>query len=288
MSTLALAPQQLGTFETLHVNSGNNDKTATATSTARVVRLESWLGKNPVSYQQGLERQVELWQAHADRLKSTLSRKLNECDEGNGGNEGNDDDASPPSSFWKPPYDRNNGVDTILMLEHSPVYTLGTASDVQFLHDTINPAVPIHRISRGGEVTYHGPGQLTIYPVLDLRSYRQDIHWYMRALEEAIILALADLGIQANRDEETTGVWVDNHKVAAVGIHARRWITQHGLALNVEEKSLDGFADIVPCGLEDRKVGCVNQFLQRPISVPKMAQILQASLEEVFRIQLQT
>jgi len=172
--------------------------------------------------------------------------------------------------------------DTIIMLQHHPVYTLGTGSDDKFVKSlsslnngdddcTINesvPAVPVIRMDRGGEVTYHGPGQITVYPVLDLRSYNQDIHWYMRALEEAIILAISKCAtnnshktLRAEREDGVTGVWIDNHKVAAVGIKCRRWVTQHGLAVNVEESCLSNFRGIVPCGLEGRNVGCLNQFL---------------------------
>jgi lipoyl(octanoyl) transferase len=199
--------------------------------------------------------------------------------------------------------------DTVIMLQHHPVYTLGTGSDEKFVRsspsfnheigDSIDPsvpAVPVIRMDRGGEVTYHGPGQITVYPVLDLRSYRQDIHWYMRALEEAIILAISKCGsstnkrLRAEREDGVTGVWIDNHKVAAVGIKCRRWVTQHGLAVNVEESSLSNFGGIVPCGLEGRKVGCLNQFLveqgDEPITVRDFAILMKEALEEVFRIEL--
>ena len=174
-----------------------------------------------------------------------------------------------------------------MLVQHKPIYTLGTASDASFIHDTAT--APIQRINRGGEVTYHGPGQLTVYPVIDLRAYRQDVHWYMRALEEVVVRALRHVGIpHATRDDDTTGVWVDNHKVAAVGVHARRWITQHGLAINVTPESLQAFEHIVPCGLEGRQVGCVQQFItdNRIISVQEMADAVQLALEEVFCVQL--
>jgi len=198
--------------------------------------------------------------------------------------------------------------DTIIILQHHPVYTLGTGSDEKFVKlssfhhnkadnpdETSSSTVPVIRINRGGEVTYHGPGQITVYPVLDLRSYRQDIHWYMRALEEAIILAISKCTtstkiLRAEREDGVTGVWIDNHKVAAIGIKCRRWITQHGLAVNVEESSLSNFEGIVPCGLEGRKVGCLNQFLveqgDEPITVGDFAVFMKEALEEIFRIQL--
>ena len=198
--------------------------------------------------------------------------------------------------------DRVMGRDTIVMLQHHPVYTLGTGSDESFVlssskppnDDEIpSPSVPVIRMARGGEVTYHGPGQLTVYPILDLWNYQQDIHWYMRALEEATIRALIKCGIDLDsieRQDDVTGVWVENHKVAAVGIKCRKWITMHGVAINVEDCALSNFEGIVPCGLEGRKVGCFNQFLrsynQRELTVHEFALIMAESLEEVFRINL--
>jgi lipoyl(octanoyl) transferase len=196
-----------------------------------------------------------------------------------------------------------NGRDTVIMLQHHPVYTLGTGSDEKFVlvhnadaaagNNDDRSTVPVVRMDRGGEVTYHGPGQLTVYPVLDLRSYRQDIHWYMRALEEATILALSECGIDPTtieRQDDVTGVWVQNHKVAAVGIKCRKWITMHGVAINVEDRALDNFDGIVPCGLEGRQVGCVNQFLRSnglpELTVHEFSIIMTAALEEVFRIRL--
>ena len=209
------------------------------------------------------------------------------------------------NSFLDPSAVNNGGIDTVIMLQHQPVYTLGTGSDEKFVlagdgssstsnnSDEVRPTVPIVRMDRGGEVTYHGPGQLTVYPVLDLRSYRQDIHWYMRALEEATILALSKCGIDPSmieRQDDVTGVWVSNHKVAAVGIKCRKWITMHGVAVNVEQCSLDNFNGIVPCGLEGRKVGCINQFLRAEglpeLTVHQFSNIMAEALEDVFRISL--
>jgi lipoyl(octanoyl) transferase len=200
-------------------------------------------------------------------------------------------------SFWRLSSDtgtKDTGLDTVIMLQHEPVYTLGTASDESFIHSNTgtDTKIPTIRMDRGGEVTYHGPGQLTVYPVVDLRNYQQDIHWYCRALEEAVLIALHDCGIvNAKRDNATTGVWVDNYKVAAVGIKCRKWITQHGVAINVESSSVAGFDNIVPCGLVGRQVGCVNQFLQeqqqpKALTVAEFAVYMQSALEEVFCIEL--
>ena len=140
-------------------------------------------------------------------------------------------------------------------------------------------------------MTYHGPGQLVVYPVLDLRHYHQDIHWYMRALEESILMALKPCGFDAERQDDTTGIWIDNHKVAAIGVKCRKWITMHGLAVNVEASSLENFGGIVPCGLEGRKVGCVNDFLsedREPLTVAEFAKYMKVALEEVFQVEMQS
>lgn len=176
--------------------------------------------------------------------------------------------------------------DTVLWVQHAPVYTLGTGSDPSFVTDTAT-SIPVVRMDRGGEVTYHGPGQLTVYPILDLRHYRQDIHWYVRALEEVVILALQECGLEsAMREDGVTGVWVDGYKVAAVGVKCKRWITQHGLAINVTPESLANFSGIVPCGLEGRKVGCIQQFLDDPVTVEQVALYVRSALEDVFQISL--
>jgi lipoyl(octanoyl) transferase len=228
-------------------------------------------------------------------------------------------DSSPESSSQFLPPDNNPttstdttaGVDTIYMLQHSPVYTLGTGSDESFVLAALNNSndqanakakvVPTIRMDRGGEVTYHGPGQLVIYPILDLRAYKQDIHWYMRALEEAVLIAITlattcgGLPLPANpnkyraeRLEDITGIWIDNRKVAAVGIKCRKWISMHGVAVNVEATSLDNFGGIVPCGLQGRKVGCINQFLDvdKQLTTAAFAVYMKQALEQVFQIEL--
>ncbi|MEB3229377.1 MAG: lipoyl(octanoyl) transferase LipB, partial [Leptolyngbyaceae bacterium] len=145
--------------------------------------------------------------------------------------------------------------DGLLLLEHPPVYTLGQGASLAFLkHDPQAMAAEVCRIERGGEVTYHCPGQIVAYPILNLRRYRQDLHWYLRQLEAVIIQVLQNYGIQGERIEGLTGVWVEGYKVAAIGVKVSRWITMHGFALNVCP-NLDGFGDIVPCGISDRPVG---------------------------------
>ena len=147
------------------------------------------------------------------------------------------------------------GPDTVVLLEHEPCYTLGRGASEAFLRfDPAAPPLPLHRIDRGGEVTHHAPGQLVLYPVLNLQRHGADLHLYLRQLEQVVIDVLAGLDLQGERIDGLTGVWLEGRKLAAIGVGARRWISQHGLALNVD-CDLAGFAAVVPCGLADRPVG---------------------------------
>jgi lipoate-protein ligase B len=138
--------------------------------------------------------------------------------------------------------------DTLLLLEHPHVYTLGRGASERYL-TAPPPGVPIHRVSRGGQVTYHGPGQLIGYPILKLEGAGRDVHAYLRSLETVIMQTLRTYGIDAGRREKLTGVWVGPRKIASIGVGIRRWITLHGLALNVNS-DLRFFDCIVPCGIE--------------------------------------
>ena len=147
------------------------------------------------------------------------------------------------------------GPDAVILLQHEPCYTLGRGADPGFLRfDAANPPLPLHRIDRGGEVTHHCPGQLVLYPVLNLQRHGADLHLYLRQLEQVVIDLLAEYGLAAERLAGLTGVWLEGHKLAAIGVGAKRWISQHGLALNVD-CDLAGFSQVVPCGLVDRPVG---------------------------------
>ncbi|KAM3686225.1 hypothetical protein ACJW31_11G181500 [Castanea mollissima] len=152
--------------------------------------------------------------------------------------------------------------DTLIILQHHPVYTLGTASSEEYLNFDIKDApYDVYRTERGGEVTYHGPGQLVMYPIINLRNHKMDLHWYLRALEEVVIRVLSStFSIKASRLEGFTGVWVGDKKVAAVGIRVSQWITYHGLALNVNT-DLTPFHSIVPCGIRNRQVGSIKGLL---------------------------
>ena len=147
------------------------------------------------------------------------------------------------------------GPEALLVLEHDPCYTLGRGADAAFLgFDPAEPPAPLFRIDRGGEVTHHCPGQLVLYPVLNLQRHGADLHVYLRELEGVVIDLLDQLGLRGERIDGLTGVWLEGRKLAAIGVGARRWISQHGLALNVEA-DLAGFAAVVPCGIRDRPVG---------------------------------
>jgi lipoate-protein ligase B len=143
--------------------------------------------------------------------------------------------------------------DVLLLMEHPPVVTLGRSSKEK--HLVASPeflqshGVELFEVERGGDVTYHGPGQLVGYPIVDLKRHRQDLHWYLRKLEEVLINTLADYGIPGERNASYTGVWTRGKKIASIGVHARDWVTWHGFALNVTT-DLSYFELIVPCGID--------------------------------------
>jgi lipoyl(octanoyl) transferase len=143
--------------------------------------------------------------------------------------------------------------DLLLLVEHEPVVTLGRgtrAGSVRLTPEDFSArGVTLVEVERGGDATFHGPGQLVGYPVLDLREHREDLHWYLRQLEAVLIAALAELGIPAERNPGLTGVWTRGRKIASIGIHVKQWVTFHGFALNVTT-DLRGFDLIVPCGID--------------------------------------
>lgn len=158
----------------------------------------------------------------------------------------------------------NKGTrDLLLLVEHPPVYTLGRGADKENVKfDMESTDFEIHRIERGGQVTYHGPGQLVGYPMIDLRHYKQDLHWYLRRIEDVLLTVLQSYGFEGEREDDFTGVWVNGGKIAAIGINVSRWVTMHGFSLNVNV-DLDGFNHIVPCGIEDRPVTSLQQLLNQ-------------------------
>ncbi|MFN6571235.1 lipoyl(octanoyl) transferase LipB [Dendronalium sp. ChiSLP03b] len=175
--------------------------------------------------------------------------------------------------------------DVLILLEHPPVYTLGQGSNPEFLKFALdNGQFEVHKIERGGEVTYHCPGQLVGYPILNLQRYRKDLHWYLRQLEEVLIRVLAVYGLQGDRIPSLTGVWLEGRKVAAIGIKVSRWITMHGFALNVCP-DMTGFERIVPCGIADKPVGSLAEWIPS-ITCQEVRSSVAKCFAEVFGVDI--
>jgi lipoyl(octanoyl) transferase len=170
--------------------------------------------------------------------------------------------------------------DTLLMLEHPHVFTLGRGADERFVREAV-PGVPIYRVSRGGQVTYHGPGQLVGYPIVKLEGGRRDVGRYLRDLEQVIIDALARFEIAAGRRERMTGVWIGPRKIASIGVGIRRWVTCHGFALNVAP-DLSYFDAIVPCGIEGCEMTSVAMTARREIPTREVCAAIRESFARVF------
>lgn len=177
--------------------------------------------------------------------------------------------------------------DQLLLLEHPPVITLGARTRNRFDHVLATPSILAARgielveTGRGGDVTYHGPGQLVGYPILDLKPDRCDVHRYVRDLEEVLIRAVAAFGIEAERLPGLTGAWVGGEKLAAIGVRISRWITSHGFALNVST-DLEAFSLIVPCGITDRGVTSIDRLLGRPIPMSEVEAAVVRAFCDVF------
>src|SRR5262245_26218067 len=183
--------------------------------------------------------------------------------------------------------DRQNGraLDTLLLLEHDPVFTLGRNArreHVLFPEDELRArGFDVFETGRGGDVTYHGPGQLVGYPILDLSPDRRDVHRYVRDLEEVMIRVCADYGITASRVTGLTGAWVGQEKIGAIGVRIARWVTSHGFAFNVAN-DLAPFGLIVPCGITDRGVTSLARLLGRASSLDEVMTCLARRLAQVF------
>ncbi len=181
--------------------------------------------------------------------------------------------------------DNPNIADALVLIEHPPVYTLGTGSSLEFLKfDHQQTEYELYRVERGGEVTYHCPGQIIGYPILNLRYYRQDLHWYLRQLEEVIIRVLAMNNLTGKRIDGLTGVWVEGRKIAAIGIKVTKWVSMHGFALNVNP-DLSGFDRIVPCGIDDRSVGSMAEFIPK-IDPNLVRSQLTSVFADVFQVKI--
>lgn len=169
--------------------------------------------------------------------------------------------------------ERGEAGSALFLLEHSPVITMGrNAHETNLLKSPEEYAalgIEVCEVSRGGDVTYHGPGQLVAYPVINLALWQKSIRWYLRALEDVIIAVLYSYGLQGERSEGQTGVWVSNAKVAAIGIGLHGWVTYHGISLNVKP-DMTHFQTIIPCGIQDKPVTSLAMLLE---SCPTMAEV---------------
>jgi lipoyl(octanoyl) transferase len=183
----------------------------------------------------------------------------------------------------------------LLFVEHPPVYTLGKSGHAEnILIDEEKMAargVQFFKTNRGGDITFHGPGQLVGYPILDLEKFRTDLGWYLRSLEEVGIRVLEDYGIHGDRSPGETGIWIDagvkgrERKICAMGVRCSRWITMHGFALNVNT-DLSWFGDIIPCGIRDKAVTSMEKELGRPVDLAEVKQRWKSRFEEVFGVKL--
>ena len=221
-----------------------------------------------IDYQEGWDYQTELFDA-------TVQRKI---------------------ANRKVEVDEQQETDNFLIFcQHPHVYTLGkSGSEDHLLLDEQGlkeKHATYYKINRGGDITYHGPGQLVGYPILDLDNFFTDIHKYLRLLEEAIILTLADYGIKAGRIEGLTGVWLDYEKqinprkICAMGVKSSRWVTMHGFAFNVNA-NLDYFNNIVPCGIDDKAVTSLDKELGREMDMDEVAEKLKKHIAELFEMEL--
>jgi lipoyl(octanoyl) transferase len=179
--------------------------------------------------------------------------------------------------------------DTLLLLDHPHVYTLGRNAKKDNIllsaEQLTARGVQVFEIDRGGDVTYHGPGQLVGYPILDLTQHRRDIAWYMRSLEEVLIAVARDYGIEAGRLAGAPGVWVGNDKLAAMGVHISRWVTSHGFAFNVNT-DLRYFDWIVPCGLRDKGVTSLQKLLGRRVEMGEVIERVVGHFGKVFELKM--
>ena len=180
---------------------------------------------------------------------------------------------------------RTGAPDTLILLQHPHTYTLGArglTSSLLHAEDAYRArGADVIRSDRGGDVTYHGPGQLVGYPILDLNPHRRDVHKYVRDIEQALIDAVAPFGITADRAEGLTGIWVGRNKLAAIGVRISRWITSHGFALNVGT-NLSHFDLIVPCGIQDRGVTSVERLLGRAVPMAEVEKAVEVAFSSMF------
>lgn len=172
--------------------------------------------------------------------------------------------------------------DTLFLLEHEPVYTIGRLRDQSSLRSAATLPHPVFETNRGGQATYHGPGQLVGYPILDLNPRGRDLHLHLRLIEDALIAACSDLGVTAGRREGMTGVWVENRKLASIGVGVRKWISMHGFAINVTRESLPPFLAITPCGLDGVSMTCLEAEASSTVTMAGATDMIAKHLARLF------
>jgi len=181
-------------------------------------------------------------------------------------------------------------TDTLLLMEHTPTITIGKSGKLENVlvsqERLAKEGISLFFIGRGGDVTYHGPGQLVAYPIISLKKQGRDVYKYVRNLEEVIIRTLNDFGINACRDRNHTGVWVAGEEIAAIGLRIRKWVSMHGFALNINT-DLEQFSLINPCGFSDRKATSISKLLSQDIPREKVTERLLAHFSEVFDAQIE-
>ncbi len=175
--------------------------------------------------------------------------------------------------------------DILLLLEHNHTYTLGKTANKSNLIGSKNyleeNKISVYDIDRGGDITYHGPGQIVGYPIISLENWKKDTHKYLRAIEEVIIRTCREFGIISSRNENYTGVWVEDKKIAAIGIKISRWITMHGFAFNVNT-DLKYFGGIIPCGIKDKAVTSIENELNQKVSIETVKNLILKHFKDVF------
>ncbi len=180
---------------------------------------------------------------------------------------------------------RNEINDTFFLLEHPHTYTLGKVAEKENLISSESQlkerGVSVYEIDRGGDITYHGPGQIVGYPIIKLSDWKEDTHQYLRGLEEVIILTCREYGIETERNSKYTGVWIGERKIAAIGIKVSRWITMHGFAFNINT-DLSYFGGIIPCGIKDKDVTSLKRELGREINIAEVKEKLIKNFKIVF------
>ena len=178
--------------------------------------------------------------------------------------------------------------DILLLVEHPPVVTLGRSSKERHLLCSAEMlaarGIELFEVERGGDVTYHGPGQLVGYPIVDLKRHKQDLHWYLRQVEAGLIAALEAAGLAAQRSAGQTGVWTGGRKIASIGVHARDWVTWHGFALNVST-DLSAFDVIVPCGIAGVEMTSMVREMGTPFTIGSASDLVAGAFGEVFGLE---